>query len=157
VNILLAIDHSTCSEAAVKAVRDRFRPEDTAVRVVHVVDWPHVLPSALAFAEGPAAADHVLAAHGDILKRGHELVARAVSQLREAQFEASAVVVEGDVRHAILEIAAAWPADTILLGSHGRIGLDKLLLGSVSEGVVRNAPCAVEVIRQRPRTPGSVS
>ena len=153
-NVLLAIDHSTCSDAAVRAVRDRFKPGGTVVRVVHVVEWPHDLPLAHTFAEGPSAADAVLAAHENIHQRGQELVARAVSQLHAAQFEATGVVIEGDVRPAILEMAAEWPADTIVLGSHGRKGLDRLLLGSVSYNVVRHAPCSVEVVREHPITGG---
>jgi nucleotide-binding universal stress UspA family protein len=150
VNVLLAIDHSTCSVAAVRAVRDGFKPGDTVIRVVHVVEWPDDLPIAHTFAEGPSAADSVLAAHENIRQRGHELVARAVSQLHAAQFDATGIVIEGDVRHALLEMAAEWPADTIVLGSHGRKGLERLLLGSVSYNLVRHAPCSVEVVRERP-------
>jgi nucleotide-binding universal stress UspA family protein len=47
-------------------------------------------------------------------------------------------------------MAAEWPADTIVLGSHGRKGLERLLLGSVSYNLVRHAPCSVEVVRERP-------
>jgi hypothetical protein len=39
-NVLLAIDHSTCSEAAVNAVLNQFQPEKTIVRLLHVVEWP---------------------------------------------------------------------------------------------------------------------
>ena len=50
-------------------------------------------------------------------------------------------------------MAAAWPADDIVMGSHGRRGMNRLLLGSVSEGVVRHATCSVQVVpkRFRPR------
>jgi nucleotide-binding universal stress UspA family protein len=152
VNVLLPIDGSTCSDAAVDAVCHRFRPENTAVRVVHVVEWPCDLPHAHTFAEGPSAAASVLAAEENIRQEGRELVARAVARLRAAHLDATGSVLEGDVRHAILEMAAEWPADTIVLGSHGRKGLERLLLGSVSYSVVRHAPCSVEVIRGHPAT-----
>ena len=129
-----------------------FRSSDTVVRVVHVVEWPRDLPGAHAFAEGPSAADVVLAAQENIRERGQALVARAVSQLQAAQFNASGVVIEGDVRHAILEMATEWPADTIVLGSHSRKGLDRLMLGSVSYSLVRHAQCSVEVVRKNPST-----
>lgn len=148
-NVLLPIDYSACSEAAVDAVSNHFRPGDTVVRIVHVVDWPHDLPAAHAFAEGSSAAGVVLAAQEDIRQRGRELVARAVSQLHAAQFNATGVLIEGDVRRAILEMAAEWPADAIVVGSHSRKGLDRLLLGSVSYNVVRHAPCSVEVVREK--------
>ncbi len=47
----------------------------------------------------------------------------------------------------ILDVANEWHADMIILGSHGRSGLGRFLLGSVSDGVVRHAHCSVEVIR----------
>ena len=147
-NVLLPIDESTCSEAAVDAVLTGFCAEETVVRVLHVIEWPHGLPPALTFAEGPRAADCVLAAHEDIRRRASALVDRAVARLQEAQFLASACVVEGDARHTILDMAADWPADAIVIGSHGRTRLDRILLGSVSEGVARRAMCPVQVIRE---------
>ena len=147
-NVLLPIDESTCSAAAVDAVLNGFCPEETVVRVIHVVEWPHRLPPALTFAEGPTAADCVLAAHEDIRRRSSALVDRAVARLQEAQFRASAYVIEGDARHTILDMAVDWPADAIVIGSHGRTGLDRVLLGSVSEGVARRAMCPVQVVRE---------
>ena len=47
----------------------------------------------------------------------------------------------------IVNTAKAWPADLIVIGSHGRSGLDRVLLGSVAEAVVRQAPCPVLVVR----------
>jgi nucleotide-binding universal stress UspA family protein len=148
-NILLALDHSTCSEAAVLALCDRYRAERATVRVLHVVEWPHNLPPALAFAAGPRAAECVVAAHDDLVHAGNELVAHAASQLRAAGFDVSTSVVEGEPRGVILDMAAAWPADAIVLGSHGFRGFDRLLIGSVSDSVVRHAPCSVAVIRER--------
>lgn len=47
----------------------------------------------------------------------------------------------------IVNAAKDWPADLIVIGSHGRGGLKRALLGSVAEGVMRNAPCPVLVVR----------
>jgi nucleotide-binding universal stress UspA family protein len=148
-NVLLAIDDSTHSAAAVRTVRERLQPERVSVRVLHVVEWPKNLAAPFTFAEGPSAADCILAVHEEMRKEGRDLVARAASQLREARFDVTPLVVEGDVRQAILDEAASWPADLIVLGSHGRTGLNRLLLGSVSEAIVRHAPCSVEVVRDR--------
>ncbi|HXZ20805.1 MAG TPA: universal stress protein, partial [Candidatus Acidoferrales bacterium] len=54
---------------------------------------------------------------------------------------------KGDVRLRIIDAAAEWNADLIVLGSHGRSGIPRLLLGSVAEYVARNASCSVEVVR----------
>ena len=49
----------------------------------------------------------------------------------------------------IVEAAKNWPADLIVIGSHGRGGVERLLLGSVAESVVRHASCPVLVVRAR--------
>lgn len=49
----------------------------------------------------------------------------------------------------IARAAKAWPADLIVIGSHGRGGVQRALLGSVAEGVMRRAPCPVLVVRAK--------
>jgi nucleotide-binding universal stress UspA family protein len=147
-NVLLAIDESPCSTAAIEAVINQCRPRDTVVRVLHVIRWPHTLPTSLMFAEGSSAAERVVRAHDEIRRRARELVARAVCRLDQGRFKASAHVIEGEPREEILAMAAAWPADAIVVGSHGRRGLDRVFLGSVSDGVVRHAACSVMVVRE---------
>jgi nucleotide-binding universal stress UspA family protein len=151
-NLLLALDDSECSEAALGVVIDQFRPDGTDVRVIHVIEWPHDLPTSLAFAEGPSAAQCVRHAKDEHRRHGHELLDRAVARLQRAHFAATAQLVEGGARQAIVAMAANWPADAIVIGSHGRHGLDRVVLGSVSDGVVRHAPCSVHVVRERDAT-----
>jgi nucleotide-binding universal stress UspA family protein len=145
--VLLAVDGSTCSDAAVEAVIEQYKTSNTEVRVVSVLEWPKGLSTSLAFSEGPAAADHVLAVHDEERRRTRTVVERAAFRLAQAGFQAAIEVREGDARHEIVEAATAWGADAIVVGSHGRRRLERLVLGSVSEGVVRHAPCSVEVIR----------
>jgi nucleotide-binding universal stress UspA family protein len=145
-NVLLAIDDSSHSQAAIAAVLRRFQPGAATVRVLHVVEWPRNLAAPFSFAEGPSAAECILAVHEAMRNDGRNLLAQAVSRLRE--FDVTSTLVEGDVRQAILDEAAAWPADLIVLGSHGRTGFTRLMLGSVSEAIVRHAPCSVEVVRE---------
>jgi nucleotide-binding universal stress UspA family protein len=54
-----------------------------------------------------------------------------------------------DPAHAIAQLAADIEADLVVVGTHGRTGIERLLLGSVAEGVVRLAPCPVLVVRLR--------
>jgi nucleotide-binding universal stress UspA family protein len=56
----------------------------------------------------------------------------------------------GDVATTICRVAEDIPADVIIVGSHGRTGLRRMLLGSVSEHVVRHSPCPVLVVHERP-------
>ena len=67
-----------------------------------------------------------------------------------AGFKTSIATPDADARHAIVEAATVWPADLIVIGSHGRTGLDRFLLGSVAESVMRHAPCSVEIVKERP-------
>ena len=54
----------------------------------------------------------------------------------------------GDPVRLIVQTAGDWPADLVVIGSHGRDGMDRVLLGSVAEGVARHAPCPVLVVRK---------
>jgi nucleotide-binding universal stress UspA family protein len=54
----------------------------------------------------------------------------------------------GDIEATICRVAEELGVDVIVVGSHGRTGLNRLFLGSVSEHVVRHAPCPVLVVRE---------
>lgn len=54
---------------------------------------------------------------------------------------------DGNPAVKIVKAAKSWPADLIVIGSHGRGGLDRVLLGSVAEAIVRQASCPVLVVR----------
>jgi nucleotide-binding universal stress UspA family protein len=56
---------------------------------------------------------------------------------------------EGSPGQEIVKAAKDWPADMIVIGSHGRSGLGRVLLGSVAEAVMRHAPCPVLIVRGR--------
>jgi nucleotide-binding universal stress UspA family protein len=81
------------------------------------------------------------------LEQAKALVEETAQRLRAAGLNVSTVVEEGDPKTNIIDHAAHWHADLIVLGSHGRKGIDRFLLGSVSEAVVRHAPCSVEIVR----------
>jgi nucleotide-binding universal stress UspA family protein len=151
--ILLAIDDSTFSDAAVDAVIAQFGQRGHEVRVLHAADWERRLPVPYLFAEGAEAARSVLSFRDTLIHEAAERVCRIVERLRAAGFTVEMEIRrEGDPRTAILEMADQWPADLIVVGSHGRSGLDRFLLGSVSERVVRHAPCSVEVVRPSTRS-----
>jgi nucleotide-binding universal stress UspA family protein len=148
VKVLLAIDGSEYSDKAIRLVASQLVREGTEVRVVHVDEWPKDLPTSLAFAEGPSAAGAILASHDLRRAESTALVARAVDELKRAGFHStSSIVCQGDARQAILEQAAAWDAVLIVLGSHGRTGVTRVLLGSVSDSVSRHASCSVAIVR----------
>ena len=148
--ILLAIDDSDCSAAATDAVIAQFMPQHTHVHVFHADEWPKGVSPSMAFAEGSAAAKSILSLHDLRRHRAASLVASTADRLRAAGFSTTMSVGDGDARQAILDCASEWRADLVVLGSHGKSGFDRLILGSVSESVARQAPCSVEVVRAAP-------
>ena len=80
-------------------------------------------------------------------KKGKVLLAQTAQALRTAGFKVATTTEEGNPKSVIVDFAAKWPADLIVMGSHGDKGFDRFLLGSVSESVVRHAPCSVQVVR----------
>jgi nucleotide-binding universal stress UspA family protein len=77
------------------------------------------------------------------------LVGKAAERLRAAGFRATTVIRDGDPRHGILDYAGEWQPDWIVMGSHGRRGVDRFFMGSVSEAVARHARCSVQIVRVR--------
>lgn len=80
---------------------------------------------------------------------GRDLIAGLSKKITGALPNATIVahIVKGSPASAILELADSVHADMIVLGSHGRTGLRKLLLGSVSEAVVANSKCSTMIVR----------
>ena len=140
--ILLAIDNSQCSESGVKAVLEQMRPEGSEVCILHAVKPLLIIPLTYI-----GRVDSLAAAQQIKLKEGKELVELASQLLRKAGFTVYTDVEEGDPQAAIINYAARWHADLIVMGSHGKKGLDKALIGSVSETVLRHAHCSVEIVR----------
>jgi nucleotide-binding universal stress UspA family protein len=68
-------------------------------------------------------------------------------KLRESRPAVTAEVLRGDPASSIIASAQEQTADLVILGSHGEGGIDRWLLGSVSERVARHAPCSVLVVR----------
>jgi nucleotide-binding universal stress UspA family protein len=81
------------------------------------------------------------------LKHGQELVQQAEKVLNKAGYKTQTAVEEGDPNSKIIDQAKKWKADLIVMGSHGRKGLNRFLMGSVAQTVSRHAPCSVEIVR----------
>ena len=148
--VLLAVDGSACSELAVQTVIDRFRPDGTDVKVIHAVEWMREMPLCFQYGVGTEAGQDVLELRKASFDRAREMVERVAAQLEFKGFHASVSTPDADPRHAIVDAARAWKSDVIVMGSHGRRGLDRLFLGSVAESVARHAPGPVMLIRALP-------
>jgi nucleotide-binding universal stress UspA family protein len=148
VRILLAIDDSAFSAAALEAVATRFRTDNAEVRVLHVAESAKLTEfPPLSFGTGPMFAGEYAVLLEKWRQNALELVSQAARRLQALGFKAKPVFLEGDAKRDILNYACRWGADLIVVGSHGRGGLDRFLLGSVSEATARHAHCSVFIVR----------
>lgn len=141
--ILVPIDGSATAE---RALQEAIRLADgrAQLRLVYVLEETYPLD-----AEGYAVIDYA-ALQKAARHTGERALARAAKKaqqsgatvdmaLLEASGERIATVIDGE--------ALNWPADLIVIGTHGRSGLSRLLLGSIAEGVVRSASVPVLLVR----------
>jgi len=139
-NILLATDGSNCSNAAAQHIAKLFRPLDNEVRVLSVVE-------PVTTAVMPQMSPGYYPELEDQKREAMALVERTAKMLAEAGFKVSTSVMTGDAKEVILDAGADWGADLIVVGSHGRKGIGRFLLGSVSEAIARHTACSVEIVR----------
>lgn len=85
----------------------------------------------------------------DEQNRGKEYWEKQLADIRplNAKIPVRHAVLEGDAATEIVKYADEHRADVIVIGTHGRTGVDRLVLGSVAERVMREAPCSVLVVK----------
>jgi nucleotide-binding universal stress UspA family protein len=143
--ILLAVDDSEFSEAATKKLAAEIRPQDSEVLVLEVVE---PLVSMIPPEASPDDVPVAVTEQHEQLEQANETVTHAAEALRNAGFaKVQARVIEGSIRPGILSAAEEWHADLIVLGTHGRTGLKKFLLGSVAESIAEEAHCSTLIVR----------
>ncbi|MFN0109388.1 MAG: universal stress protein [Blastocatellia bacterium] len=149
--ILLAVDGSSCSQAAVKAVAERPWPADSQVKIISVVEVQLVpLPGNML-----APDSHYLKLLTEFQQIARDAVEKSESLLRATNaerkdpVEISTEVINGHAKSVILEEAERWQADLIVLGSHGHHIWQRFWLGSVSLAVATHAGCSVEIVKER--------
>lgn len=142
--ILIATDGSRFSDAAAEAVGSQFRSQNAEVRVLSVVEpISGAVPPQMSRGYYPELQEQVCEAR--------KVTERTAKMLADAGFKVSTCVETGEVKTCILDEAANWGADLIVVGSHGRKGLERFLLGSVSEAIARHTTCSVEIVRLQSR------
>jgi nucleotide-binding universal stress UspA family protein len=145
--VLLAIDGSPHSHAALVEFASRPWPRGTEVQILTVVHSSIPLLLDPAFLAAAAHMEQTL----DRRRDAPALVEAAASIVRAADSNISVTtkIVDGVPKDAIVEEARSWGADLIVLGSHGYGRVRRVLLGSVAAAVVATAPCSVQVVRAR--------
>jgi nucleotide-binding universal stress UspA family protein len=145
VRILVAVDGSQFSEGAAQALISQTRMQDAEVLVLEVVE-PLIFSAPPQMA--PGYAPEMAARQEEQLKAAQQTVNATADTLRRAGFKkVDTRTVEAETRTGILSVAEDWKADLIVLGSHGRRGLQRFFLGSVAEGVARHAKSSVLIVR----------
>jgi len=138
--VLITVDDDPIAAHAADVGMELARSLGAQMALVHAID-----PSLVFSPEGGMAADELaLRAQQD----GGRIIADFRARL-PAGTAALQFVRQGPPGPEIVNAAREWPADLIVIGSHGRRGLTRAVLGSVAEAVMRNAPCPVLVVRAK--------
>lgn len=132
--VLIAVDDEASAQGIIGFVFNSCWPDSTVFRVLHAIE------PADAVANWPSE---------EYRRRAGEVVSAVAKRLGERfkTLEVEELVVEGAAKESLIDQAQSWKADAIIVGTHGRRGVSRFLLGSVSEAVVEHAPCTVIVAR----------
>lgn len=141
--ILVPVDGSNTSNLALHEALRIAKDQQATLRLVHVVDETVI--------DGDIDGLINYAALRDALKQGGQhLLAKTVTTASSAGVEAESALLETlgtRPANTIAEEARRWQADLIVIGTHGRHGLDRLIMGSIAEGVARLAPAPLLLVR----------
>jgi nucleotide-binding universal stress UspA family protein len=140
--VLIATDFSSFSEPALDAAIEQARQRNAELVIAHVYARPSRNAIDDVFVPGLSREIEV-ATCDQALQRLEPLLARA----RRAGVSARGLALEGNPERMILESARTTDAVLVVIGTHGRQGLRRLMLGSVASGVVAGSPCPVMTVR----------
>ena len=136
--IIIAVDGSAFSARAANVGFELARSLGAEVALVHVID-----PSVVVAPEGGYPAGELVA----LAEQDGKRLLAGFSQRASIEPPPLEFVQVGKPATEIVRAAKEWPGDLIVIGSHGRGGVERLLLGSVAEAVMRHATCPVLVVR----------
>jgi nucleotide-binding universal stress UspA family protein len=140
--IMVAVDGSETSQRGLQEAIHLAKDQKARLAIVHVIDIVVV------FGAGQFPGTYVEATRE--LARNTIEHARATAQAAgiEPEIQTREIVTTGyHVGDTIAELARDWKADLLVVGTHGRRGVSRLLIGSVAERIVRAAPCPLLLIR----------
>jgi nucleotide-binding universal stress UspA family protein len=140
--ILVPVDGSTTSDCALQEALKLAQGQSAQLELAHVVEDVRLLDSDsyINYAE----------LQETIKSKGNKILAHAQTLAQLAGLTADVKLLEANgerIANVIIAEAMRWPADLIVIGTHGRSGFSRLLFGSVAEGVVRVAQTPVLLIR----------
>jgi nucleotide-binding universal stress UspA family protein len=136
--IIIAVDGSVFAARAANVGFELARSLGAEAALIHVID-----PSVVVAPEGGYPAGELIA----LAEQDGKRLLAGFSQRASVQPPPLEFIQVGKPATEIVKAAQEWPADLIVIGSHGRGGVQRLLLGSVADGVMRHAKCPVLVVR----------
>lgn len=141
--ILVALDESDCSKAAIEYIAERPWAKDVEFSIFSVVQ---PIPEDVGLGHFPPAVSTYIEEQKRLCKNVVEEASDYLKKrLKDNKIQTDVVI--GPVVDRIISLAENCDADLLILGSHGRKGFAHFFLGSVAEEVVRCAPCSVQVIK----------
>jgi universal stress protein A len=140
--IVVAVDASPASRAAASLAIWLARAESAKIWFINVVDVARLMP--LAGSDAPYPEDAIAMVDEESRRMLEEVKARAVA----AGVDASICSTQGDAADEILNAAGERNAGLIVMGTHGRIGVARLFIGSVADAVLRRSSCPVLVTKE---------
>jgi nucleotide-binding universal stress UspA family protein len=138
--ILCAVDFSESSRATLEAAADQARRHQAELTVLHVREPPPAA-GAKGFVPSPQLSE------AGSIEIGRQLDRWRAEAARMAGTEVRAELASGSPASEIVRLASEGSFDLVVVGTHGRAGFRRLVLGSVAERVVREAHCPVLVVR----------
>lgn len=135
--ILVAIDESPIAARALETARDLATRLGAELGIVHVVD------NRLSLAGDGISASELLA---DLQSQGRRLMEAQAAKCDE-KGKCWRFLKEGSPGSEIVTAAKEWDASLLVVGTHGRRGVTRVLLGSTAENVLRHAPCPVLIVK----------
>jgi len=145
--ILLAVDGSAYSDAAIEEVTHRPWPPKSEVRVITAAETP-ILVGMEPWAASPEYFENLEKLVREAAKAVIESALLKLKTTEDKTLKISSEIIQGPPRQVIVEEAERWNADLVVMGSRGLSTWNRLLLGSVSNSVVHHANCSVEVVRR---------
>jgi universal stress protein A len=138
--ILCPIDHSDCSKEALKYAVSFAMKDEAKLLLLHIIDIR-------SFNEGLDAMSTQIPNEETLEQLRVKLLDCIPEEIRD-DLDVEAIVIQGIPFAEIISTAKEKEIDMIVIGSHGRTGISHMMLGSVSEKVIRKAPCPVLTVRQ---------
>ena len=142
-SILLPTDGSAGMGRVVEHALSATRGHEATIHTLYVVDSGSVTGIPMDVSWSGIAAT---------LEREGEQALEAVERLADDDVDIVRTITEGDPAREIVRYAREHDVDQVIMGTHGRGGIDRLLLGSVAERVVRTAPVPVTTVKLGPRS-----